>query len=59
MRTPRHVLGVMNWIKLWMYFGIFPNLFEQMSLRVVYLLSLGCAAHLYSWGSYAGVNVIS
>lgn len=42
-----------------MYFGIFPNLFEQMFLRVVYLLSLGCAAHLYSWGSYAGVNVIS
>lgn len=29
---------------------IFPNLIKQMSLNVVYLLSLGCAAHLYSWG---------
>lgn len=40
-------------------FFFFSNLFEQMSSNVVYLLSLGCAAHLYSWGSYAGVNVIS
>lgn len=39
--------------------GFSQTLFKQMSLNVVYLLSLGCAAHLYSWGSRAGVNVIS
>lgn len=37
----------------------FPNLFEQVSCIGVYLLSLGCAGHLYSWVSYAGVSVIS
>jgi len=38
---------------------IFSNLSQQMSLNVEYLFSLGCAVHLYSWGSNAGVNVIS
>lgn len=37
----------------------FSNLFEQVSFICVYLLSLGCAGHLYSWVSYAGVSVIS
>lgn len=32
--------------------------FSRCSL-VVYLLTLGSAAHLYSWVSYAGVNMIS
>lgn len=33
--------------------------FRQMSPRVVYLLTLGSVTNLYSWGFYAGVNVIS
>lgn len=37
----------------------FPNLFEQVSVIGVYLLSLGCAGHLYSWASYAEISVIS
>lgn len=49
----QHNLGAPNWLLKMCFLKV-------LSADVIsYLLSLGCAVHLYSWGSCAAVNAIS